>query len=95
MTVADLERYAIRRLGLVAQSIEALRPKFPRWLRRLRDEYGFEAVPRYPYEGWPPHRVALFDNVLAEMHKSAARVDPDGAHHLRNLIRFPGRPYKA
>ena len=94
MTVADLERYAIRRLGLVAQSVEQLRPKLPRWLRRLREEYGFESVPTYPYERWPIHRVALFDNLMALWLKQDARNDSKGAHNLRNLIGLPGRPYK-
>lgn len=93
MTVDDLERYAVRRFGLVAQSIERLRPKLPRWIRTLH-AYGFRAMPRYPYDGWSPRAVALFDNVMAMMLKQDVKNDPEGAHRLRNLIGLPGRPFK-
>ncbi len=94
MTVDDLEWYLRRRVGLVAQSVEKLRPKLPRWLRRLQLEYGFLSMPRYPYEGWTQHQVATFDNVMSLMLKEDKKNDSKGAHHLRNLIRLPGRPYK-
>lgn len=93
MTADDLEWYAVRRLGLVAQSIERLRPTLPRWLRTLH-AYGFRTMPRYPYDGWSPRAVALFDNLMAMMLKQEAKNDPAGAHHLRNLVGLKGRPFK-
>jgi hypothetical protein len=84
MTVLDLEHYAIRRLGLVTQSVDKLRPMLPRWRRRL-EGLGFDEVPRFPYDGWTPWRVAQFDNLMALWLKQAAKNDPSGAHGLRNL----------
>ena len=92
MTVADLEHYAFRRLGLVTQSVDNLRPKLPRWRRRL-EGLGFAEVPQFPYQGWAPSRVAQFYNLMALWLKQAAKNDPSGAHGLRNLTRT--RPFKA
>jgi hypothetical protein len=64
MTIWDLEWYAVRRLGLVAQSLDRLRRMLPRWRRRL-EALGYVEVPRLPYDGWAPWRVAQFDNLMA------------------------------
>jgi hypothetical protein len=92
MTIADLEYYAVRRLGLVSQSVDKLRPMLPRWRRQLLS-LGFHEVPRYPFVGWAPWRVAQFENLMALWLKQAAKNDPSGAHALRNLTQT--RAFKA
>lgn len=92
MTVADLEWYVVRRLGLVGQSVAELRRMLPRWRRRLLS-LGFDEMPRYPFEAWAPYRVAQFDNLMALWIKQVAKNDPAGAHALRNLTHT--RPFKA
>jgi hypothetical protein len=93
MTVDDLDWYLLRRMGLVTQSRDRLRPKLGRWLKRLR-AYGFEAMPRYPFDGWTPYRVALFGNLMIQMLEEDVRPSSQLAHQMRNLIGLPGRRYK-
>jgi hypothetical protein len=75
--------------GLVAQSVEALRPKFARWARYLHEQ-GVEEIPTSPWAAYAdPHGV----NLLCKAVKEVALVkDSSGAHELRNLTRV--RPCK-
>ena len=81
-----LERFAVLS-GLAAQSVDALRPDFPRMLRYMREQ-GIAETPDSPLTG-EAHAV----NVASLLIRQAARHKSDTiAHELRNLTGT--RPWK-
>jgi hypothetical protein len=84
----EIDRYC-RQSGLVAQSLDVVRPDFGRWVRELRRR-GVTSIP--PVRSKRPED-ALASNILIllikqSMHQRNAAVE----HELRNLVRV--RPYK-
>jgi hypothetical protein len=81
-----IEQYLVRS-GLSPQSVEALRPDFPRWIRRLR-ERGVDQVPSSPLTA-----DGLASNELLLLIKQGSKDrDSNIEHELRNLTRV--RRYK-
>jgi hypothetical protein len=75
--------------GLATQSVEALRPRFSRWARYLRDQ-GIKEIPTSP---WAPDSDPHAMNLMNMFVKQVTLVkDSSGAHELRNLTQV--RPYK-
>jgi hypothetical protein len=84
--VESVESYAVFS-GLAAQSVEALRPKFPRWARYLRD-HGVTRIPKWPLTA-DAHACNLLNLLIRQGSKERnASIE----HDLRNLTRI--RPYK-
>jgi hypothetical protein len=83
-----IERFAVMS-GLAAQSVDAMRSRFPRWLRKM-NEAGITRIPTVP---WVPDNDPRAVNMLNMFILQAA---PEGnrtmAHELRNLTGI--RPYK-
>jgi hypothetical protein len=76
-----IEFFAIRS-GLVAQSLDALRPKFHRWVRRLH-ALGVTDIPTSPLSG-----DARAVNLLSQFIRQAVPApyrDRSIEHNLRNL----------
>jgi hypothetical protein len=89
MTVNDVERlehFAIMS-GLAQQSVDEIRPDFPRWVRYMRDN-GVTEIPDSPLAGHP-HGV----NMASMLIRQKARFKGHSiAHELRNLTGI--RPWK-
>ena len=93
MTDAErIEAYLIKS-GLVEQSLDAVRPDFPRWLDHLR-ERGVSHIPAAPWLAGPGDTLAV--NLLNQfVLQTSPRKDAMArvtAHNLRNLTKT--RPYK-
>lgn len=77
----DIEQ--LLRYSLVPQSIDQLRPDFPRWCRRLEAE-GVHTLPAGPHLAGPTDEKGM--NWLAQLVRQAApEHDADVEHHLRNM----------
>ncbi len=77
--VERLERFAIMS-GLAPQSVDAIRPDFPRWVGHMR-EHGVTQIPDSPLTG-DSHAV----NMASMLIRQKARFRGDSiAHELRNL----------
>jgi hypothetical protein len=87
-----VEAYAVKS-GLAPQSIDALRPDFPRWVRRLRSE----GVTHTPTAPWTTSLADIrASNLLCQFIRQAAPApyrDQTIEHNLRNLAGI--RPHKA
>jgi hypothetical protein len=82
----------LRRSGWVAQSVDAVLPDLPRWLRRLRSR-GVTSIPQLgARSSWSPS-ASRAHNELNLLMRQASRVrDASLEHQLRNLNRT--RPFK-
>jgi hypothetical protein len=89
MTDEDrIELFALRSAH-VAQSVAALRPDFPRWVRQLRAQ-GIDQIPTSPWDpNADPRAVNLLCTFLAQ--KSSVQTSTQ-KHELRNISRI--RPHK-
>jgi len=81
----------LRRSGWVPQSVEAVRPDLPRWVRRLRSR-GVTAVPALPSHGWSSENSRAHNELNLLMRQAAIVRDAALEHELRNLTGT--RPYK-
>jgi hypothetical protein len=89
MTVNDferLERFAIMS-GLAPQSVDAIRPDFPRWVRYMKQN-GVPEIPDSPVVGHP-HAINMASMLIRQ--KAGFKGDSI-AHELRNLTGI--RPWK-
>jgi hypothetical protein len=91
MTTASIEGFLVNS-GFAAQSLDAVRPDLPRWLRHLQ-ERGVTDIPASPWTSGPH---ALAANLISQQALQASpRKDPIAkatAHHLRDVTET--RPYK-
>jgi hypothetical protein len=84
--VERLEAFAVRS-GLAPQSVDAIRPDFPRWVSYMR-EHGVTEIPDSPLTG-----NAHATNIASLLIRQAAGHRGDTiAHELRNLTGI--RPWK-
>jgi hypothetical protein len=84
--VECIESYVIRS-GLAAQSVEVLRPEFPRWAEYLRAK-GVDQIPASPLteDGFASSLLSLL------IRQGSKERNASIEHELRNLTRI--RPYK-
>lgn len=87
---ADIIKYMYRS-GWVFQSVEAVRPKLPRWERLLRTS-GVTAIPTLPSRSWSAADSRAHNMLNLLMRQASKDRDKPLEHGLRNLTRV--RPYK-
>jgi len=89
MTVKDVERleHFAMMSGLAPQSVDAIRPDFPRWVRYMK-ENGVTEIPDSPLTG-PPRGVNLASMLIQQKAGFKGNLI---AHELRNLTGI--RPWK-
>ena len=94
MTVALTTRDVVRYLGqyVAAQSIEAMLPDIPRWLRKL-EEYGVDAVPLTLGSASASY-INLFA-LQSSSEPSARRMAHDVRDTLPLIRPYKGRSYRA
>jgi hypothetical protein len=89
--VTDLDRIArfAAMSGLATQSIDAIRPRFPRWVRKM-NEAGITRIPTVPCApDNDPRAVNMLNMFILQAAPGGNRTV---AHELRNLTGI--RPYK-
>ena len=74
---------------MTVPSVDACRPRFPRWRSRLA-VLGVEGLP--PFPATTSAEVAATNDLLLLIKQGANTRDPSGEHNLRNLTAI--RPYK-
>jgi hypothetical protein len=84
--IERLERFAIMS-GLAPQSVDAIRPDFPRWVRYMR-EHSVTEIPDSPLTG-EAHAVNMASMLIRQ---KAGFKGGSIAHELRNLTGI--RPWK-
>lgn len=78
----------LRRSGWVAQSVAAVEPDLPRWVKRLRAR-GVTAIPRLGVLGWSPAASRAHNELNLLMRQASLVRDAELEHRLRKSDRRP------